>query len=1003
MKTLPLLTALLAGLTLPLISQGTLDTIADLQALTDPCDDTAVVVEGYHTPFDGGGGTFIWDAASTESENFGTVFEDSNGGTGRWIRLNDGQPINVRWFGAAGDNSTDDSLAFQRAINHLSDRPNFNIHETNTNVDKVVSKGARVLYIPTGTYAVNSLVVHNFNNVSLRGQGAILALNDPNRWILSWAPTTGGRNGTIYLEGIHFTAQVNNAIGVDYSIKAEIGDVSWDETGSFHTSLDKQIKPKFYGGLGDLAFFITSNNTTTVTYREGLENGDIFIIHDRFGNESEAPHLNQRSYKYTGQNNTTDQTNAANYEDLGTISTYSPYQHVGLVGAAAMAVVRDCYFTDLAAGMVYHNRGNFFGNWYGTANLENAIERCGFDRNLYDLVLAADEGATYLGNISIRDCYFTARKAAIATVGRASKISIEQCTSDQGGFGIVSVVGNLRARLIDNWFEKDKDFNLVKFANFSELGYNVDIPRVTNTSNVHINFSFGANSSVYEINGFDRAVHLRDFAVYECPDFSGEAISGRVFVDKGAQFIGPAIVSQSALWRSAILDISDDSTEDIYWEPSEFPILQFASSNKVGLTLRCPYPKTELDYARSNLLNGDPRLNTRPYLQGAANSSYTHTRIVPGGYREASHALQITGDSPSIWVNAIHNALAATDKRFVVLMYQAMVEDFSTESTVNLLSLTNASQFHVNAGDHGWHQVFSVVEGDTGASHFNNFLLANDDVVYRIQNMAMYATDHLEEVKALWYGDELPAGNTRAEVYPLDEVRRTLDWTTSGASRMVGAISQSNDTKHIEVIPEDTHFSVWVRAVGSDIENINVGDGSDATQYASNVTLPAERWVQVVTNATTDTTFQDTAELTLATQPTAGDTLILNDVTYTFVSGTPSGSEIAIGATLAQTQSNVRTALQAASDLTVGTWSANVITVTYDLAGAILTRAETFTSASNVFSDYAHAYRWGGANSPHYSALRRGQLWIQPTQTATMQLEVRVQKSELPMAAVTSL
>ncbi len=51
-----------------------LDTIADLWALA-PGAIKCPNVLGYHTPDDGGGGAFYWDAASTEPQNGGTVFK----------------------------------------------------------------------------------------------------------------------------------------------------------------------------------------------------------------------------------------------------------------------------------------------------------------------------------------------------------------------------------------------------------------------------------------------------------------------------------------------------------------------------------------------------------------------------------------------------------------------------------------------------------------------------------------------------------------------------------------------------------------------------------------------------------------------------------------------------------------------------------------------------------------------------------------------------------------
>src|SRR5216684_3772424 len=87
------------------------ENIASLTALAAsvvPC----LTVLGYHAPGDGGGGTFYWDASATEPGNAGTIFVPaSNPPMGRWKRLGADQAcdIEVRWFGAKGDATTDDT------------------------------------------------------------------------------------------------------------------------------------------------------------------------------------------------------------------------------------------------------------------------------------------------------------------------------------------------------------------------------------------------------------------------------------------------------------------------------------------------------------------------------------------------------------------------------------------------------------------------------------------------------------------------------------------------------------------------------------------------------------------------------------------------------------------------------------------------------------------------------------------------------------------------------
>ena len=76
-----------------------------------------MTVLGYWAAGDNGGGDFWFDAVSTAADNGGTIIQVTGVPTGRWKRVNT-SAINVRWFGAKGDNSTDDSLIFQDVVTY---------------------------------------------------------------------------------------------------------------------------------------------------------------------------------------------------------------------------------------------------------------------------------------------------------------------------------------------------------------------------------------------------------------------------------------------------------------------------------------------------------------------------------------------------------------------------------------------------------------------------------------------------------------------------------------------------------------------------------------------------------------------------------------------------------------------------------------------------------------------------------------------------------------------
>lgn len=102
---------------------GAVPTIADLRAVAPP-DIGVQVVLGYHQPYDGGGGLFVWETEDNPRGVYGTsgraddalwVVSATNEG-GFWRRVIMGEAMNVRWFGARGDGGSDDATAINNAI-----------------------------------------------------------------------------------------------------------------------------------------------------------------------------------------------------------------------------------------------------------------------------------------------------------------------------------------------------------------------------------------------------------------------------------------------------------------------------------------------------------------------------------------------------------------------------------------------------------------------------------------------------------------------------------------------------------------------------------------------------------------------------------------------------------------------------------------------------------------------------------------------------------------------
>ena len=81
---------------------ASVENVEELRTVTDLKG--VVIVRGFYSIGDGGGGNFMWDPESSDDDNNGTIFKphESINKTGRWIRQFF-EEINVRWFGTKGD------------------------------------------------------------------------------------------------------------------------------------------------------------------------------------------------------------------------------------------------------------------------------------------------------------------------------------------------------------------------------------------------------------------------------------------------------------------------------------------------------------------------------------------------------------------------------------------------------------------------------------------------------------------------------------------------------------------------------------------------------------------------------------------------------------------------------------------------------------------------------------------------------------------------------------
>ena len=121
---------------------------ATLRNLTGTSSDS-IILDGYYSANDGGEGLFIWTTDTTTADNVGLVVVPIGPRTGCWKRQYNGE-VNVKWWGAYGDNSHDDSSFIQSAIDIMS------------------SLGGGEIRFDSATYLISNYILLR-SNIKLKG------------------------------------------------------------------------------------------------------------------------------------------------------------------------------------------------------------------------------------------------------------------------------------------------------------------------------------------------------------------------------------------------------------------------------------------------------------------------------------------------------------------------------------------------------------------------------------------------------------------------------------------------------------------------------------------------------------------------------------------------------------------------------------------------------------------------------------------------------------------
>ena len=126
----------------------------DLDIRVGAFDRAVVTCDGRAASGDGGGGDFVWDLGSSTTRD--AVFVWGTQSDGRWKRI-DRMFVTPEMFGATGDGTTDDTIAY-----HLA-------------VDYVKSRGIPLDHIPGKKYRLTSGYTqsNSYNDIYLRGCGRV--------------------------------------------------------------------------------------------------------------------------------------------------------------------------------------------------------------------------------------------------------------------------------------------------------------------------------------------------------------------------------------------------------------------------------------------------------------------------------------------------------------------------------------------------------------------------------------------------------------------------------------------------------------------------------------------------------------------------------------------------------------------------------------------------------------------------------------------------------------
>lgn len=229
-------------------------------------------VGGYDSVNDGGGGAFVYVPSGTDADNDGTILTPSNN-VGRWYRVYSGA-VNVQWFGATGDGTTNDFQAIQNAI---------------TYIESLTTGGA--IFLPAGNYLTNGQLDFSGNRPVFffgEGEGSTTVTGDGVGIVLHLGIGSGDRTTDLRISSMSIVGINSADIGIQldriHQILVDRVKVTDFVTAGFDLNMayNNEIRDVWVQDCGT-GILVDADNEYTLITRAKVYSCDAVGIHFRNG------------------------------------------------------------------------------------------------------------------------------------------------------------------------------------------------------------------------------------------------------------------------------------------------------------------------------------------------------------------------------------------------------------------------------------------------------------------------------------------------------------------------------------------------------------------------------------------------------------------------------------------------------------------------------------------------------------------------------------------------